>query len=396
LDPYDNAAASRALQLECCDDDREELVAWRAGQRYSARLLPAVAPEMRKVRIDSGGAYLITGAFGGLGIITAEWLAREGAGELILLGRRETDAKTAERIALIRATGTLVITVRADVSRADEVARAVANCTLPLKGVLHLAGTLADGLIAHLDWAAFDRVLAPKVTGLFNVHAATLQQHLDFFVVFSSAVGQLGNAGQANHASASAVAEAFAWYRRAQGLPALAVDWGAWLEAGAAAAQQGDAGRALSDVRGIAPRRGLELLSAYLAADETHAVVLDVDWAAFEERLAQAPPHLQHLLGSIRCKSVSGHSSMDQCDLEAYLTDQVARLVGFPPNVVDPDTGLNELGVDSLMAVRLRNRLKADWNLEAPIVQFMENLSIRTLADSLQSKSKTAVVEGVL
>src|SRR6185437_9444847 len=102
------------------------------------------------------------------------------------------------------------------------------------------------------------------------------------------------------------------------------------------------------------------------------------------------------LVGAVRLMSVSAHTSMDHGDLGAYLTDQVARLVGFPPHDVDPDTGLNELGVDSLMAARLRNQLKADWNLEAPILQFMENPTIRTLSESLQRNSKTAFVEGVL
>jgi hypothetical protein len=140
----------------------------------------------------------------------------------------------------------------------------------------------------------------------------------------------------------------------------------------------------------------LELLSAYLAADETHSVVLDVDWSAFEERLAQEPPHLRYVLGAVRRKSVPAYTNVQHGDLGAYLRDHVGRMVGFPLQDVDLDTGLNELGVDSLMAVRLRNRLKVDWNLEAPIIQFMENPSIRTMAESLLNSSKTAVVEGVL
>jgi aryl carrier-like protein len=117
---------------------------------------------------------------------------------------------------------------------------------------------------------------------------------------------------------------------------------------------------------------------------------------AFDERLAHVPPHLLDLLGAVRRKPIAAHERAEHGDLAAYLTDQVARLVGSPPKDVDRDSGLNELGIDSLMAVRLRNRLKADWNLEAPIVQFMENPSIRMLAESLQNNPKSALVEGVL
>ncbi|HVX57904.1 MAG TPA: beta-ketoacyl reductase, partial [Candidatus Saccharimonadales bacterium] len=396
LDPYDNAAAAQALQSELAGDDGEQMSAWRAGRRYLARLRPVEPPRLRKAGIHGDGAYLITGAFGGLGLLTAEWLASQGAGELVLTGRREPDPPAANRLDRIRAAGTCVRVLRADVTCADEVARAVESCSLPLKGVLHLAGELSDGLIERIDWASFDRVLKPKVAGLMNLHAATLGHAIDFFVVFSSAVGQLGNVGQASHASASAMAEAFAWNRRAHGLPALTIDWGAWLEAGAAVDGRRETTGGLVGVRGIPTDRAFELLSAYLAADETHAVVLDVDWNASREHLAVCPPHLRAVLGVLPRAHGPERAEPAHDDLPTYLRNEVARLIGYSPEDIHLETGLNELGVDSLMAVRLRNRLKADWNLEAPIVKFMENPSIRALAESLQESSTTAVIEGVL
>jgi aryl carrier-like protein len=285
--------------------------------------------------------------------------------------------------------------VRADVTQAAELLRALARRSRPLRGVIHAAGVLADTPISQLDWPRFEAVLSPKVEGLYHLHAATFDQPLDFFVIFSSAIGLLGNAGQANHAAASAMAEGFAWYRRSQGLPALAIDWGAWQDAGAAVRRQKEGRWNLSGVRGITPQRGRELLRAFLAGDEAHAVVLDVDWSVFRTRLPQAPPHLREVFGAapeLRTEPASPAGS----DLGEYLQHEVARLIGFPAGQVELDAGLNELGIDSLMAVRLRNRLKADWNLEAPIIELMQNPSIRTLVGKLDRNGNAAVVEGVI
>jgi aryl carrier-like protein len=194
------------------------------------------------------------------------------------------------------------------------------------------------------------------------------------------------------------MAEAFAWYRRSQGLPALTIDWGAWGDTGAAVRRREEGRWNLGGVRGIAPRRGLALLGAFLAARETHAVVLDADWSVFRKGLGDgpAPPHLREILGAAPAIASERPRMETGGDLSDYLRAEVARLVGFPAEQVELDTGLNELGVDSLMAVRLRNRLKADRNLEIPIVTLMENPSIRALVASLNGKAAAAVVEGVI
>jgi SAM-dependent methyltransferase/aryl carrier-like protein len=387
VDPYDDEAAARALRAEWANADREQLTAWRGGSRYTARLRRVEEPATRRLRIAVDGCYAITGAFGGLGMLTAEWLAGKGAGELLLIGRGAPGADAAARIEAMRRGGTKVTAAQADVTRAEDLERALRERSMPLRGVVHAAGVLADGPIAQANWARFAAPLGPKVAGLWNLHAVTIEERLDFFVIYSSAVGLLGNAGQANHAAASAAAEAFAWFRRAKGLPALAIDWGAWSEVGATA------GRKLSGVRGIEPRRGLELLETFLAADETHAVVLDVDWSAFGDR---RPAHLRGLVEDRAPAPVAGPEEPESGDLTARLRAEVARLLGFPAGQVDVNAGLNELGLDSLMAARLRNRLRGEWNLEVPIVDLMQNPSIRELAETLDKTARVAVVEGVL
>jgi aryl carrier-like protein len=248
-----------------------------------------------------------------------------------------------------------------------------------------------------LDWARFEKVLAPKVSGLWNLHRVCPGAPLDWFLIFSSAIGLLGNPGQANHAAASAVAESFAWYRRARGLPALCIDWGAWQQTGAAVRRREEGSWNLAGVRGLAPDRGIAAVRMLLAARATHAAVLDVDWEAFRDRLPdEAPLHLRDVLPAARRKVVSTGAA----DLPGYLRQQVAQLIGFAGDQVDLDTGLSELGVDSLMAVRLRNRMKADWNLDVSVSLLMENRSVRSLAEALEANAdaapETAMVEGAI
>ena len=225
-------------------------MALRAGGRRVARL--ARLPEAG----ESGGAgsrwcvrpdraYLLTGAFGGLGLLVADWLVGQGARHLHLVGRREPGPLAAEALARWRAAGVCVETDRADVADRSELAAALerGGRALPqLAGVFHLAGMLDDGIVTRLDAARLRRVLRPKVAGAWLLHALLRDQELDAFVLFSSTASLLGHAGQANHAAANAFLDALAHHRRARGQAGLSIHWGPWAEVGAAARARGGAG----------------------------------------------------------------------------------------------------------------------------------------------------------
>ena len=192
----------------------------------------AGAPQCR-----TDGTYLITGGLGALGLLVARRLAEQGAGHLLLLGRRAPSAEAATAIVEMERLGARVTLVQADISQ--DGSQKVLSDTLaglpPLRGVVHAAGVLDDGVLLDLTSARLAAVLGPKAWGAWNLHRWTRQQPLDFFVLFSSAAALLGSPGQANYAAANAFLDALAHHRHALGLPAVSIAWGPWAGSGMAA-----------------------------------------------------------------------------------------------------------------------------------------------------------------
>ncbi|MGE3806859.1 MAG: SDR family NAD(P)-dependent oxidoreductase, partial [Gemmataceae bacterium] len=202
--------------------------------RHTGKIVLRVPRELPKLlRQDS--SYLITGGLGGLGLATAQRLIERGARHLVLLGRNPPSESAHEVIAGLEHAGAEVLVLQADVSVAADVAAAleqIARRLPPLHGVIHAAGVLDDGVLLNQTSERFARVLAAKVEGAWNLHRLTMDLPLDFFVLYSSMAALLGPAGQGNHAAANAFLDALAHHRRARGLPAQSINWGAWGEVG--------------------------------------------------------------------------------------------------------------------------------------------------------------------
>ncbi len=193
--------------------DQEGQVAYYEGIRYVPRLLPAqdIKPE-KQFLVDPTTSYLITGGLGGLGLKTAEWLVEQGAKHLVLAGR-----KASKKIEIPNAT---IETVAVDISQKPEVDALMQKFGKEwpeLKGIIHAAGVIDDGVLPSQDWDKFQRVFAPKVQGSWNLHESSLEKPLDFFILFSSVTSSLGSQGQINYASANAYMDALAYFRRIQG-----------------------------------------------------------------------------------------------------------------------------------------------------------------------------------
>jgi acyl transferase domain-containing protein/acyl carrier protein len=333
--------------------------------------------------LSSEASYLITGGLSGLGLITALRLAARGARHLVLVGRREPAQASTVQLDALRAQGVKISVQQADMSRADDVARVLASIgdVHPLRGVVHSAGVLEDGALQQQTWERFVRPLGPKVDGAWALHVLTQDQPLDFFVMYSSIASVLGSSGQGNHAAANAFMDVLAAHRRAQGLPGLSIGWGAWSEVGAAADRQVDQRIGARGIDAIAPQQGLDMLESLMRSDAVHVGVLPVRWERFLE--AGVPPFLERFHDLARSPEsravpvapvVRGASLAEELKqasptrraelLLAFVGEHVARVVDAPSaKAIDPRQPLNELGLDSLMAVDLRNRLGKDLGL---------------------------------
>ena len=237
--------------------------------------------------IDPRATYLVTGGLGSLGVLAAEWMADRGARHLVLVGRANFPAEGSAREAVesLEAKGAGVTVLQGDVSRKEDVARIleiIARDLPPLRGVVHAAGVLDDGALQNQSVERFFKVFAPKASGAWNLHQATLDHDLDFFILYSSAASVTGSGGQSNYAAANAFLDGLAHYRHALGLSALSVDWGPWAES-AMVRSMGDGGSraAAQGWKAMSPREALPLLEELLRQGVPQGAVLPLDWDRF-------------------------------------------------------------------------------------------------------------------
>jgi NADPH:quinone reductase-like Zn-dependent oxidoreductase/acyl carrier protein len=334
-------------------------------------------PRQTQVALRADSSYLLTGGLGGLGLSVAGWLAEQGAGHLVLVSR--SGAATAEQraaVAGLSAKGAQVTVAKADVAQRAELERIlseIAASGTPLRGIIHAAGVLDDGMLVQQTPARFRRVLAPKVQGALHLHELTQQQELDFFVMYSSASGLLGSPGQGNYAAANTFLDALAHYRRAQGLPALSIDWGGFSEVGMAAAQDNRGARAATrGVRSLTPEQGLRALGRLLQGNDPQVGVVPLNlrqWAGFYQAAAAArrlsrlwtaqqtavqPKGERDLLERLAAAEPAARSAL----IQEVVRAQAAHVLRIPESELDLEAPLASLGLDSLMGLELRNRIE--------------------------------------
>jgi NAD(P)-dependent dehydrogenase (short-subunit alcohol dehydrogenase family)/acyl carrier protein len=327
--------------------------------------------------IRPDATYLITGGLSGLGLLTAQWLVEKGARHLALVGRRPPSDDARAAMSALEDLGASVHVFAADVSREADVLRVLAalgRTAPPLSGVVHAAGVLDDGALVQQEWDRFERVIAPKVFGAWHLDRALDGTPLDFFVLYSSVASVLGSPGQSNHAAANAWLDAYAHQRRADGVPMVSINWGAWSEIGAAV-ERGVTGRAGDRGLGtIAPAEGLVALERMLGDATVQAAVMPMDWQkflrdsdgnipAFLSRLATAAPAAggpqaspPAALGLRQLLEDTPESARVRV-LHGHVRELAARVLGTSVDGVDVSRPLNEQGLDSLMAIELRNLL---------------------------------------
>jgi acyl transferase domain-containing protein/acyl carrier protein len=349
------------------------------------------------------GTYLITGGLGGLGLCVARWMVEQGARRLVLVGRSVPTPAAEEVLKELRGAGAEVVAARADVSQYAEVARLLSEvpASAQLRGIVHAAGVLDDGTLTQQSAERFSRVLAPKVQGAWNLHWLTRAMDLDFFVMFASGAGLLGNAGQGSYAAGNTFLDGLAHLRAAAGLPALSIDWGPWAKVGMAAAmaERHQEGWAAMGLGMIEPAQGIEALERTLAWGLTQAAVLPFDKAKFQARLGAGKPmpFFSVVFGGPSPATTEG-PALERANFLAqlqeapaehrrelaidFVRDAVRHAFGFSSTMrIAVDQNLTSLGMDSLMAVQLTNRLKNTLGQPFPPTFVFEHPTLEAIAD---------------
>ena len=382
---------------------------------------------------------MISGGLGGLGLTIASKLIEAGARHLVLVGRSQPSPETAARLAQLGQRSASVVPFQADISRAAEVERIFAfirQAMPPLRGVIHAAGSLADGILIQQDWERFASVFGGKLDGARRIAQYMLrqsaQQPLDFFVLFSAGAGWLGSAGQANYAAANTALDGLAHYCRARGLPALSIAWGVWAEVGMAArlspADQERLRR--QGLQTISPQDGAQIFADLLGltADDSQdkpstppaaawrlspslAVMPIESWFAPPRWFIAPPapaaaastatntasplptpspekaPIADSRRSSPRQQIASAAPNKRRALLMAHVREQALRTLGLKPSYsLDPRQPLREIGLDSLMAVELRNALAGSLQEKLPPTLLFDYPTVEALTDFLAQK----------
>jgi len=379
-----------------------------------------VITQARPVTIQDNGAYVITGGLTGLGLTTARWLAEQGARKLVLFGRRAPSCSALAKIAEMEAKGATVLVAKADVSDAVALSALLSDVRErlgPIRGVVHAAGVLDDGMLSEQTPERFAGVMAPKVRGGWALHELTAKDPLDFFVLFSSGAVVLGSPGQSNYAAANGFLDALAAYRHARGLPALSINWGSWAEVGMAAGVGADHHRrwAAMGLEMITPESGMTMLADMLASGAGPQVAA----------VPMVRSRLPATLGPFYCGLIDNKTEQKDAvvtpvdilaDLHAVepiarralldklLADQVLRVLALPAGQkVDPQESLLNLGMDSLMAMEFRNRIQATVGVRVAVADLLGGASLTDLGKIVMSQlvfndevSKMVAPDGVV
>lgn len=418
LDPAGSPEDIKTVITELLDSDGEDQIAYRGDTRFVARvnnvknMTATIPPEFKP-----NGAYLVTGAFGALGKLTVRWMIKKGVRRVVLMGRsplpprnewasidREENKNLADRIDFVKEVenrGVSVHVAAVDLTKEDQLTAFMEdykNQGWPeIKGVISIAGVVQDQLLTQMDEEVFDSVYDPKVIGTWLLHKAFEKADLDFFVIYSSIAAIVTSTGQANYAAANAFLDSLSHYRRLQGLPALSIGWGPWAIGMIKELNL----EALYKRRGldiIYPEPGMQVLERMIGQNIPYGSVVSADWARVIDSGPRAnTPYLDHLA----MKDGDGDETLSDADimknfLAAYgaaeedgkydvvsdhMADIISKVLHVKKDSLDVHTSLNSLGIDSMMATELKNRVELNLGITLTIVDILNNATIAGLAE---------------
>ncbi|MFD8424431.1 SDR family NAD(P)-dependent oxidoreductase, partial [Streptomyces sp. NPDC059668] len=402
----DRRTASRLAALLSGGGADEDQVAVRAAGVLARRLVAAT--EEPATPWTPSGTVLVTGGTGALGARVARWAAEQGATRLVLTSRRGTQAPGAADLeAELSALGAEVSLLACDMTDREAVRRLLDDH--PVDAVVHTAGVLDDGVLDRLTPEQFDTVVRSKVAAALHLDELTRGRDLSAFVLFSSFAGTVGSAGQANYAAANAMLDALAERRRAQGLSATSIAWGPWAGGGMAADASAEDRQRRGGVNLLDPATGLDALAVCAASPAPVTFIADLDWTLFGPAFTAV--RTSPLLGELYAapKNTAGQSApatalrerltgltapAQRAELLDTVRTRAAAVLGHAgPEAVPADRAFRELGVDSLIAVELRNVLGAECGVRLPATVVFDYPTPTALADFLHGELIGVVAE---
>lgn len=346
------------------------------------------------LRVDPEATYLVTGGFRGLGLEICRWLLERGARNLVVLSRSGPSQPAAlEFVEEFESRGGRLQAPRVDISDPDAVARALEGVS-NLKGVIHCAAVLHDGPLRTMESEALSEVMRVKAGGAWTLHRQTLDRDLDFFVMFSSATSLLGSPGQANYAAANAFLDSLAHHRRALGLPALAINWGAMGEVGMVARSP----KAKQHLEGlgfklIALDQALAAMEWALGQNCGQVGLIELDWSRWGERHHEdsATSPFSALMGAgtsrngkseTRAQLMASEGPERKALVVDFLLSLLSRSLHLPLDRLNAEMTMARVGVDSLIAVELANAVRLETGVDLGALSF-STASIGELADEI-------------
>ncbi|KAA0911383.1 type I polyketide synthase [Pusillimonas sp. ANT_WB101] len=379
------------------------VVTYHHPLRQIHRARAAVVPGLS---LPADASYLVTGGMGGFGLRTAQWLVEKGARHLVLLSRRgATTDEAREAIAGLESQGVQVLAAACDVTNKAQLAAVIndAAASMPvLKGIVHAATVIDDGLVRGMTPEQIQRVLEPKMMGALHLHTLTLDLPLDFFVLYSSATTVFGNPGQSNYVAANSWLEALAGYRRGQGLPATCARWGAIDDVGFLARNEKIKETLQNRMGGAAlpSATALKALERMLQANRSGLAVMEFDWQALQRFMPVAgTPKFSELArrysGQQHDDEGGEHfaellETLDEESLQLHVQEvikgELSDILRLPVARIDASKSVYDMGLDSLLGVELMLALESRFGVRLPVMTLGETPTIAGLADKLISK----------
>jgi NADP-dependent 3-hydroxy acid dehydrogenase YdfG/acyl carrier protein len=406
LDPESSEAEVEMSIGQIQSQQQEDHLAFRDRSIYVARLVKQAVAESQPFKLRSDATYLITGGTGVLGLQVARWMIQQGARHLVLTSRRGILAENKDafreadlrEIASLKQIGANVLVHKADVCSTVEMTalfEEVRKSMTPLKGIIHAAGIVGFQPLTEIQLSQLETVLSPKVTGSWILHSLTQNMELDFFIGFSSIASVWGSTGQGHYAAANHFLDGLAHYRQGVGLPGKSINWGPWDGGGMA-----DGTRNLLNRIGIEllqPERGLMALGKLLAENSLQTTVARINWNLFKQvytakgkgllldKIISKPLSTSELSSkserNIRAKLAEVSKSEGFDLLKTYIQAEVARILKLRDSqMLSQQQDFWELGMDSLMALELKNKLETNLNCSLAATLAFEFSNIESLS----------------